>query len=263
MGLVVGIGGMGKSVFVDQVEKSREAKELPTRVVSARVEADAPSLEHTGGLDAVALLVVEDAHLLSPLGAERLLRLAEQRQPRESGLLITMRPLHLPGPSRLQELATDTSSMVQFEELSADEVAELCHAVLRTAVPSHIVDTLMDATGGHPLLVERAIRLGLSVDSDRPTPDVLSAVSSRMGQMSTEDRAVLGAFAVAGPLIARDHPEAVDRLRLAGLVPRTGVLAPLGRTVVLRALDTTEANRSNDLVLADAPCPRRNSVGRR
>ncbi len=250
MGLVVGVGGMGKSVFVDQVEKARESNELPTRVVSARVDPDGPSLEHAGGLDAVALLVVQDAHLLSPVGTERLLRLAEQRQPRERGLLITLRPLRLPGPSRLQELATDTSSMVQLEELSADEVAELCHAVLRSAVPSHIVDTLMDATGGHPLLVERAIRLGLSVDRDRPTPDVLSAVASRMGQMSSEDRAVLGAFAVAGPLVADDHPEAVDRLRLAGLIPRSGVLAPLGGTVVRRALDTTETNHSNELVLA-------------
>lgn len=250
MGLVVGVGGMGKSVFIDQVEKAREAKELPTRVVSARVEPDAESLEHSAGLDAVALLVVEDAHLLSPLGIERLLRLAEQRQPRECGLLVTLRPLGLPGPSRLRELAADSSSMVQLEEFSAEEVAELCHAVLRTAVPSRIVETLIDATGGHPLLVERAIRLGLSVESDRPSPDVLAAVASRVGQMSAEDRAVLGAFAIVGPLILDDHPEAVDRLRLAGLLPQSGVLAPLGAAVVRRVLTTTETNQSSVLVLS-------------
>ncbi len=250
MGVLVGVGGTGKTVLVDQIERSREAKELPTRVLSGRLDTDASSLAQTGGLDAVALLVVEDAHLLSPTGIERLLQLAEQRQPRERGLLITLRPFALPGPSRLLELASDTSSMVQLTDFTADEVAELCHAVLQTAVPSHIVDSLMAATKGHPLLLERAIRMGLTIDPERPSADVLAAVASRMGQLSAEDRVVLGACAAAGIVVGADHPDAAGRLQLAGFLPPDGVISVLGAAVIRRALSSSESNDSDRLVLA-------------
>ncbi|MFE9689027.1 LuxR C-terminal-related transcriptional regulator [Micromonospora sp. NPDC005806] len=242
---VTGPGGHGKTALLTELARAY-------RRGGATVLEGVPL--PTGEVDAEAVLLVDDAHLLDDARLETLRRLVVARRHR---LLLGYRPW--PRSAALAELADALrrdGQQVVLTPFTAEQTAAYLATVPELGRRSDLVAFVHGQTGGVPRDVERLIR-GLrgqenlaGVPTEPPRPAVLQ-FGPDLEELVPDVRRLLLAVAAGvplpvdllGPLLDR-VPEVVNELvtatRAAGLLGTDGRLAPIVRQAVIALSPITE-----------------------
>lgn len=195
------------------------------------------------------LLVLDDAHLLSPPAPSELLRLFESLSQECLAVLALARPVEGPHRAVMERYLTD---QIGLPGLSALEVASIWKAIFGHDAETDIVDALHEATGGNPLsirsvlrgaitsgaIVRRGDRYRLAVDRNRFVNEARRDLS-RLGEgmaahLDADERRAAELLAALGEVFARETAQALlgeenglllDRLVARGILSNANVQA--------------------------------------
>jgi hypothetical protein len=162
-------------------------------------------------LHGLALLVVDDAHILDKLSATLVYQLAAAGSPR---LLVTVDSAQSP-PEPVSALLRDgLLTAVDVEPLDRDATAGLLHSI--PGAETAPADKLYRLSGGNPLHLRHLV-------GGEPTGDLRASIGRYLMSLVPEVKAVLECLAVEDPLTLADltaltGPAAVDQARAAGAV---------------------------------------------
>ncbi|MGR6317053.1 LuxR C-terminal-related transcriptional regulator [Micromonospora soli] len=242
---VTGPGGHGKTALLAALARAYRQAGIP-------VLEGAPN--PSGEVDAEAVLLVDDAHLLDDARLGTLRRLVVARRHR---LLLGYRPW--PRSAALAEL-TDalkrTGRQVVLTPFTAEQTGAYLAAVPELGRRSDLIAFVHGQTGGVPRDVERLVRglrgqeNGAGVPAEPPRPAVLQ-FGPELEELAPDLRRLLLAVAAGVPLpvdllgaLLDRAPEAVHDLvtatRAAGLLGADGRLAPMVRRAVIALSPSTE-----------------------
>ncbi len=183
------------------------------------------------GDDAVAAVVIDDAHLLADA---ELGRLGELVADSASTVVVAAEPLaHHPALRSLATAIERENPVVSLGALSAAEVNRVVAETLGAPMTSEIIRSLMVATAGLPFLLQPAIAAADSPDGEAPATAIMQAAKfALIERLRRLDEPVLDTLLVSslGPELgpddvaaalrirAEDAQALVDRARASGLI---------------------------------------------
>ena len=252
----LGPGGRGKTPLLAALRTEFEIAGVPV------VDVDAV-LGGTGESGAVVL--VDDAHVLSPDVLQDLRQLTEEPGIR---MVVAFRPW--PRPPALTALASVLrrhGPLTVLQPLGRDEVGRRAESVLGTTLRPAMVDILTEQTGGRPRVLDEVLYTLQETGLDQPeSPPALPAEVVDRLRFMVEDldattRSLLLAVAagakletaVLSALLDLDATlirEAVDRAGAGGLLLGDGRLIPLLRSALLSS-EPVERTRDIQVSLLD------------
>ena len=253
---VLGPGGCGKTPLLAALRTEFEIAGVPV------VDVDGV-LGGTGESGAVVL--VDDAHVLSPDVLQDLRRLTEEPGIR---MVVAFRPW--PRPPALTALASVLrrhGPLTVLQPLGRDEVGRRAESVLGTTLRPAMVDILTEQTGGRPRVLDEVLYTLQETGLDQPeSPPALPAEVVDRLRFMVEDldattRSLLLAVAagakletaVLSALLDLDATlvrEAVDRAGAGGLLLGDGRLIPALRSALLSS-EPVERTRDIQVSLLD------------
>lgn len=148
--------------------------------------ATATLLAHS--MDPGTTVFFDDAHWLDEGSAEILSHLV--KQPVRGGLILATRP----GSSSVE---LDLPRLV-LGSMSQAESVELLKAMSGAPVPRHVVDAIVERSGGNPLYLTELSRSGAAIDADTLPPTLESLIATRIDSLERKDRDALRKLAVLG-----------------------------------------------------------------
>lgn len=247
---VAGPGGTGKSALLTDLMAVYRSAGFEIRDGRDPV-ADAS--EYTA-------VLVDDAHELAPAIVDRLHNLVEGA---ECHLVVASRPWPQPPPLRALLATLDLHHPpVSLGPLSRDDVAVLVAQPRGQALPAAVVESLTEATGGMPWLVQRVLA-AWSRDGITPEPpEVLAQLGGELEHLDDRLRALLLDLAVGFDPAGATPPPVLDvdpsgteeilaQARAAGFMSPTGSLIPLVGDALVATTPTHQV-RSRQRALLDA-----------
>ena len=239
---VTGPGGSGKSLVLNAIRSAY------------RDAGDTPGAE----VDPAPVVLVDDAHALTPADFAKVVALAEGPDAR---LVVAYRGWpHGPRLLDLEHTMRDCGTVVELGALDWSQVAALASRRLGRAAPSPLVDHVLRATSGNARLVDQVLAgligtgsLSVSARPTMPLPwQLVAQLDADLGDADSALRGVvlalaLGAGADAGTLapVLGLAPEQVGDLlaqaRATGLLLPDGTVVPVARQALLAG---TTADRS-------------------
>ncbi|WP_230977428.1 helix-turn-helix transcriptional regulator [Georgenia yuyongxinii] len=205
-------------------------------------------------------VLVDDAHELAPAVTDRLHGLVEGS---ECHLVVASRPW--PQPPALRALLATLDLQhppVSLGPLSRDDVALLVAHPRGQALPAAVVESLTEATGGMPWLVQRVVAAWSREGITLQPAEVLAQLGRELEHLDDPLRALLLDLAVgfdpAGatppPVLDADPSgteEVLAQARAAGFMTPSGSLIPLVGDAMVAATPTHQV-RSRQRALLDA-----------
>ncbi|MCW2134683.1 LuxR family transcriptional regulator [Arthrobacter sp. VKM Ac-2550] len=242
---IVGAGGTGKTVLLDDLEAQYRASGL--HVLRNCVDLSATDLDLCT-VNARGAVLIDDAHELSDTALAQLASVVEER---DVNLVVAYRPWPQPAAlSRLSDVLEQHHAPVILGPLSRGEIHARAAEVLEGAPTASLVDKLAEATAGMPWLVHLVMEsIGQHGSSALSEPHCSRGLMDQLGyELDKVDGGVSDlllalsvGFDLAGQIPpALDHAgESLDHLvtraRAAGLLRADGRLVPLVRRAVLAA----------------------------
>ncbi|HEU4329569.1 MAG TPA: AAA family ATPase, partial [Lapillicoccus sp.] len=183
------------------------------------------------------LLLLDDLHWADQ-GSLRLLRFLAANTGTSPVLVVGALREH-DAAAELDELR-DRATVLEVPPLTVDEVRELLETQHRLQATTADAQRVTDRTGGNPLFVGEIGRLaaarGLDVVGDALPASAVATISRRVARLSQPAADVLGAAAVAGPIV---HPALLATV----LTLPPGVVQVLLDEAITAGLLTTEPDR--------------------
>lgn len=181
------------------------------------------------------VVVLDDLHWADQSTVDLLRFLARRPQPGPLMLIGAYRP-HEPPPgiaATLADLAT-IAELVPLHGLSADEVADLVHAVTGPQAQDHWARLVHERSGGHPFYARELCQLLATTGAATDVPTaVREVIGRRLARLSPRCAVLLDAAAVAG---TTPHPDVLadvtgnDTTQTAAVVAEAvaaGILTPI------------------------------------
>lgn len=201
--LICGSGGTGKTQLLDDVARRFEDDGRATTFVVASSFGSDTVLPADVDTD---VLLVDDAHLLSQLDAEKLVQWAEDRD-RSFNICVTMRPVRGEAVhGRLVEVVDRRGTYIELGPFDENELGTVLSSYVDGAIDIGLFEKVQELTASQPLFVDRLVsgwvdagnveRGRLVGEPAEAPPPLERAIAGPVAQLDESNRGLLAALSM-------------------------------------------------------------------